>query len=91
MDELAIARVNAAKDNGSVKPIDLLKAMIHDLETGVITADGLILVYANRPAEKAPWSFGRYVCGMTYDQEIVALHMRLAAITEAWREEGYRE
>lgn len=63
-EQLAAARVDKAKDAMAVKPVDLLRAMIHDIETGKLVTDGLAIVWAQRPAEGA-WDYGTYRCGMT--------------------------
>lgn len=86
-DELAIARVNRAANNTDVRPVDLLRAMADDIEKGKIKVDGLVLLYANRPANSA-WDYGAYRCGMTRDQELVTIVMAQERTIRNWREEG---
>lgn len=82
--ELALARVDRAADCMNVKPRDMLIAMLHDIDTGKLKCDGLLLVYVNRPVD-GPWSIGSYRANMSRDAEIVALHMRITEATEQWR------
>ena len=90
-DELALARVNAADKKGSnvnVSRIDLVKAFLHDLESGEIVADGLLLIYANRTpmgSDTPNWTYGTYRCGMTRDQEVLTLTMRQSAAIAEWK------
>lgn len=47
LEKLASLRVDRASDNRDIKPVDLLRAMVHDIESGRINADGLILLYVD--------------------------------------------
>lgn len=83
-DELIAARVARENDNLNVKPVDLLRAMAEDIEKGRLQVDGLVLLYANRPKGEA-WDYGSYICGMTSDQEIIALVMAQERAVRRWR------
>lgn len=82
-DELASKRVEKAKDNMDVRPVDLLRAMATDIERGEIKCDGLLLIYANRPKD-GPWEYGAYRCGMTRDQEVVTLAVTQERTIRKW-------
>jgi hypothetical protein len=83
-DDLAVARVARETNNTKVKPTDLLRAMIHDIETGELEVDGLLLLYALRP-ENARWTYGAYRSGMTRDQEVVTLAVMNERVLREWR------
>lgn len=82
-DELAPKRVDKAKDNADIRPVDLLRAMATDIERGEITCDGLLLIYANRPKD-GPWIYGAYRCGMARDQEVVTLAIMQERTIRYW-------
>lgn len=82
-DRMAIARVNRAKDSRDVKPPDLLRTMAHDIETGRIQVDGLVLIWMWRPADKA-WDAGTYRCNMGSDQELVAIELAKERCIRQW-------
>lgn len=82
-DELAPKRVDKATDNMDVRPVDLLRAMAHDIERGELKCDGLLLIYANRPKD-GPWDYGAYRCGMSRDQEVVTLVMTQERAIRHW-------
>lgn len=84
-DELAAARVDRENDNTKVRPADLLRAMAHDIETGVLKVDALLLLYMNRP-KGASWDWGSYRCGLTRDQEVVILALAQERTIRNWRE-----
>jgi len=86
IERMAALRVNKQKDNSTVTPVDLLRAMASDIETGELKLDGLLLIHVNRPGD-SDWSYGTYRCGLTRDQELVALTMAKFRCIKDWRQE----
>lgn len=83
-EPLLSARIGRAKSNLDVKPADLCRTMAHDIDTGFIKADGVVLVYMWRP-EDGDWDCGRYLANMRTDQELVALELARQACLDNWR------
>lgn len=69
IEKLAALRVGKADDNKDVKPVDLLRAMIHDIESGELKCDGLLLVWLDRP-EEGNWDYGVYRSNVTRIEEL---------------------
>lgn len=87
IERLAAKRTEKLTSNLDVKPIDILRAAAHDIETGVLKCDGVLVLFANRPAPvDEPWVFDAYRAGMTRDQEVVLLTMSLERTIRNWRE-----
>ena len=84
MDELTRARIDRETNNLKVRPTDLLRAMAHDIDSGKLKVDGLLLLYAHRPLEQ-PWEYGAYRCGMTSDQELVTIVLAQDRALQKWR------
>ena len=82
-EPLLAARISRMPDNKDVKPADLCRVMAHDIDTGLLKADGVVLVYMWRPEEGA-WDFGRYTANMTHDEELVALTLAKEKAMRAW-------
>lgn len=82
-NELSAARVNKAKGAMDTNPLDLLRAMIHDIETGKVTVDGIAIIWAHRPQEGV-WDYGTYRAGFTADQELVALTLAVDRCKRGW-------
>jgi hypothetical protein len=78
-DELAIKRVERETDNLKVAPLDLLKLMLHDIQTGAIKPDGLLLLYFERPKE-GERSMGTYRANVTWEQEVAYLQMQITRV-----------
>lgn len=73
-DDLATRRVDKAPDNLTIRPMDLLKAVIKDIETGEVRADGLVVLIVQRPKDGyGRGIFSSYRCGCTWDQEYYLL------------------
>lgn len=82
-DELSKRRVDKAIDNKTVSPVDLLRAMADDIESGRLKVDGLLLLYCWRPSEGV-WDYGGYRCGLTYDQQLVMVDLAHERIIRQW-------
>ncbi|MGH6892916.1 MAG: hypothetical protein ACRD3R_06660 [Terriglobales bacterium] len=82
-DDLASRRVDRAKSNQDVRPVDLLRAMADDIESGRLQCDGLVLLYLHRPPT-GQWGSGTYRAGVTYDQEFVAIELARERCLRKW-------
>lgn len=82
-DALLSARVGKANDSRDVKPADLCRVLAHDIDTGAVKADSVVLVFMDRP-EHADWDVGRYVANMSCDQELVALELAKEQCIRRW-------
>jgi len=83
VDEVERARLNKITDNTKIKPVELLKMLIDDIERGEVVVDGLVIVTALRP-EKGAWTYSRYRCNMSNDQEVLTLTMGKAQAINHW-------
>lgn len=77
------ARISRKSDNREVKPADICRVMAHDLDAGTLKADGVVLVYMNRPDE-GDWDCGRYLANMRADEELVALTLAKEQCMRRW-------
>jgi hypothetical protein len=67
--DLDLARKEAkAKTNMDIAPVDLLKILIRDIETGVVKADSM-LVLVNDTHDEFSWCTSYYRCGLTRERE----------------------
>jgi hypothetical protein len=82
-EELAWHRVERADDCLKVRPIDLLRAAAHDIETGKIQCDAVLILYAHRPQDAA-WTLGDYRAGLSRDQQLVLLEMGKRRCIDRW-------
>jgi hypothetical protein len=86
VERLASLRCDKAEGNVEVKPLDLLRAACHDIETGRVKADSLLILFAHCPAAlDEPWTFETYRAGCTRDREVVLLNLQLAKAIDSWR------
>lgn len=83
VEKLAAKRVERASDNADVRPIDLLRAMANDIESGQLECDGLLIIFRNRPAV-GDWSFGSYRCRLTRDEEAGTLMLAQDRFMKRW-------
>lgn len=67
ISELATMRVNKATDNTQVKPVDLLRALLADIEAGRENPERLILIYVEGETHHT-WR-----CGCTLEQELATI------------------
>lgn len=84
VERLSGGRVDRAADCMEVKPVDLLRAMALDISTGKLDADGLVLIYINRPKEAA-WDIGHYVCGLSRLEVLGLMPLIQESIIRRWR------
>ena len=84
MDDLVRARLNRIVSNTAMRPIELLKLMIDDIERGKLKCDGLVVLTANRP-DGRPWTYETYRCGMPREQELVTIVMAQERTIRNWR------
>jgi len=47
INKLAAKRINKIERNSEANILDLLRAAIHDIESGELKCDGLILIFAD--------------------------------------------
>jgi hypothetical protein len=86
IEKLAALRCEREPGNLAVKPIDILRAAAHDLENGQVKCDGVLILFADRPAPvNESWTFEAYRAGLTRDQEVVLLTMSLERTIRNWR------
>lgn len=85
-ERMASMRCDRAASNLHVKPIDLLRAAAHDVETGLVKCDGVLILFAYRP-EDGDWQYDNYRAGLTRDQEIVTLSLAQERVIRQWRTE----
>ena len=85
VDELAIARVNNATDNTKVSPTDILKVALHDIETGVIQCDTLLVIAISKRPECEDINYLR--CNVTRIEEVAYFEMAKYKSLKAWRNE----
>lgn len=84
MEKMASLRADKAKDNLSITPLDLLRAAIHDLETGAAKADGMVICMVHRPLNEDR-TYETYRCGLTRDQEAAHLMVMQDIFMRKWR------
>lgn len=69
VEKMAAMRLSKMTDNKDAKPIDLLRAAIHDIETGALQCDGMMLVWMVRPKD-SDWDYGVYRANVTRIEEL---------------------
>jgi hypothetical protein len=85
IERLASLRCDKATGNVEVKPIDILRAAAHDIETGKVKADSIVILFGHCPdALDQPWVLETYRAGCPRDREIVLLNMQLAKTIRTW-------
>lgn len=86
IEKLASIRCDRTKSNMETRVIDLLRAAAHDIETGKVKADSLLILFGDCPTSiNEPWAFETYRAGCTRDREIVMLTMGLDKAIRNWR------
>lgn len=87
VERLASKRCDKAENNMDVTPLDLLRAAAHDMESGSVKANSIIILFGHCPGPTdEPWTFETYRAGCTRDREIVLLNMQLAKAVRQWTE-----
>lgn len=76
-------RADKAKKNSEITCVELLQSMIHDIETGQVKCDGMVIAYCLRPTGK-PWDFGRYRSNLTRDAECMLLQVSTHKAIQGW-------
>lgn len=84
-DDLAVKRFERAKDCHEVSPLDTLRTMIHDIETGVVKCDGLLVIAVNRD-QKNPTYFQAYRSRLRRDEEVMILEAQKYKALKRWFE-----
>jgi hypothetical protein len=81
-DDLSIRRVERQPDNKKVNPIDLLKKVIHDIETGEIKADAILIL----PLEitDGAWTRTVYRAGLSVADELTLLSLSHRKTMDWW-------
>lgn len=70
--ELIARRVSKLTDNKDVEPVDLLKTVIHDIESGETPCDGIFVVVLKRESD-GQWSTARYRSKLNSPETIALL------------------
>lgn len=83
LPELERARLNRLSDNTKIKPIELLKLLIDDIERGDVKCDGLVVLVQYRPND-ADWEHSTYRCNMRRDEELVAIVLAQERTIRDW-------
>ena len=87
VERLAAARCDKQSSNLATKPLDLLRAAAHDIETGRVKCDSSLILFAHCPESvDEPWTFSAHRAGCTRDREVVLLTMQLHSTIAAWKE-----
>lgn len=82
-DELAPRRVEKQSDNMEVRPIDVVRKLLHDIESGKVTPDKVfILIVENK--DDGSWDRYTYRAGLTFEQEIALLELAKKRSVERW-------
>lgn len=80
-EKLAAFRIGRLASNLDVRPIDLLRAAAHDVETGEVKCTGVLVVLVN--ASEA-WDVATMRAGLKWNDELTALQLELFRHT--WRQ-----
>lgn len=83
LDEVTRRRLDNVADCRELSPIDILRAMIDDIQRGELDCDGLLLVWCKRPAE-GEWKAGTYRANLTRDAELVQLELAKERLMDRW-------
>lgn len=83
MDELTRARLERMDSCMDIKPSELLRWVLDDIERGETTCDGLLVIWCRRPTE-GPWQAGTYRAGLSRDQELVQLRLAEERMLRRW-------
>ena len=89
IERLSAMRCDKQTSNLKTKPIDLLRAAAHDIETGRVKCDSLLILFAHCPdSVDEAWELNAHRAGLTRDREVVLLTLSLERTIRQWREEG---
>lgn len=83
MDEVTRKRLQSIECSKDIKPVELLRMVIDDIERGEINPDGLIVIWCRRPQDE-DWSSGTYRSNITRDAELVHLEVAKHRCLNAW-------
>ena len=83
---LRTKRAERANDGTLWKPIDLLKELVKDIESGKISGVDQMLVIMRRPSEnpKRPWRITHAQSGMDRSDHISLLELHKAMFMRDW-------
>lgn len=91
IEKLAAKRLDKTSTSMNASPLDLLRAAAHDLETGRVPCDGIVIVFMHRPGlyeqgkeNDEPWTCTVHRAKMTADQELVALELAKDQCKHRW-------
>ena len=70
-DEFTIKRVARMVSNKECTPVELLRYVLHEIETGEIKPDGLMIMAVQR--DGSTWDTARYRANLTREAEIALL------------------
>jgi hypothetical protein len=83
VNKLAALRVGKAEDNKDITPLDLLRTMIHDIETGALKVDGLMILWFNRPKGE-DWDMGSYRARVDRVEQLAFLELAKERHIRGW-------
>lgn len=81
-DELSVRRVTKQTDNTEVKPVDLLRKILHDIESGETKAGSVLIMIMSHDDDG--WDRVTYRAGLTHEQEIALLALAKKRAIERW-------
>lgn len=87
--ELQARRIERLSDNTECKPVDLLKALVRDIETGRVEFESVLVLTGFRPDDSRPWEFNTFRAGVTREQEIALCEMAKERCIRDWLEDGH--
>lgn len=82
LEKLAALRVGRLDSNLDAKPIDLLRAAAHDVETGSVRCSGVLILFVDSAQES--WDVSTMRAGLRWNDELTALQLELFRHT--WRQ-----
>lgn len=84
VENLSARRADRATDSTEVTPLDMLRATAHDIATGKVEFDSLLIIGITRPDE-GPWTYEVSRANLPRDQELVALTMCADSCIRRWK------
>ena len=83
MDEVTRRRLQTIENSEDIKPAELLRMVLDDIERGAISPDGILVLYCTRP-EDGEWVCGTYRANLTRDQELVQIELAKMRCLRDW-------
>jgi hypothetical protein len=86
VSEFELRRLEKITDNKEMRPLDLLKLVIAQIEAGETPADGLFILAIDRHDNGNLRTVNRYRCGLNRQDEVAFLADSQLRALEHWRE-----